>query len=134
MLMVCTSCKTSYNVLNHSHDCHNSGACCVDLWCGVWGFVDMEGEGGRSERDRVSRFQISRGWHLIYVCYCVMTSTPRKMEYKSVGYAQIFSKPPFGDLKLLKAFNFISQGTLLYQIFLVLLAWGQDSKSNLPVF
>ena len=46
-LMVCTLCKTSYNVLNHSHDCHNFGACCVDLWCGVWGFVGMEeGWGG----------------------------------------------------------------------------------------
>ena len=48
-LMVCTSCKTSYNVLNHYHDCHNFGACWVDLWCGVWGFVDIGGRGGGEE-------------------------------------------------------------------------------------
>ena len=114
MLMVCTSCKTSYNVLNHSHDCHNSGACCVDLWCGVWGFVDREGGGEEVKEIESPGFRSPEVGISFYVCYCVMTSTPRKMEYKSVGYAQIFSKPPFGDLKLLKAFNFISQGTLLY--------------------
>ena len=52
-LMVCTSCKTSYNVPNHFHDCHNFEACCVDLWCGVWGFVDMGGGGGGEEVQEV---------------------------------------------------------------------------------
>ena len=58
------------------------------LICGVGcgGLLTLEGGGGggRSARDRVSRFQISRGWHICYRCYSVMASKPRKMEYKRV--------------------------------------------------
>ena len=56
-LMVCTSCKTSYNVGSHSY---------IIIW-GLGGFgrggsVDIR---GGSATERVSRFQICRGWHLI---------------------------------------------------------------------
>ena len=50
----------------------------------VWGGGGGGGGGGRSARDRVSKFQISRGWHICYRCYSVMASKPRKMEYKRV--------------------------------------------------
>ena len=86
------------------------------LICGVGCGGLLTGRGGGEEVKEIESpgFRSPEVGISFYVCYCVMTSTPRKMEYKSVGYAQIFSKPPFGDLKLLKAFNFISQGTLLY--------------------
>ena len=34
ILMVRTSCKTTYNVLSHSHDCQNYFEGWVDLWGG----------------------------------------------------------------------------------------------------
>ena len=71
-LMVCTSCKTSYNVPNHFHDCHNFEACCVDLWCGVWGFVDMGGGGGggkKCKRERLQVLDLQRLASLLYVLF-----------------------------------------------------------------
>ena len=53
---VCTSCKESYNVLSHSH----------------WGLDQFfgagvgEGGGGSSEKKTVSRFKVSRGWHIFW--------------------------------------------------------------------
>ena len=76
--MVCTSCKTSYNALRNSHDCHNLGAgsiCEVGLGWGKVGFCWHSGEGVCSARDRVSRFQISKGWHFWDASACGWTQS-----------------------------------------------------------
>lgn len=65
ILMSCTytSCKTSYNVLlSHTHVGDWVNLC----WSGEKGLViDICRGGGANAKDRVSRFCISKGWHLI---------------------------------------------------------------------
>lgn len=67
ILMTCTytSCKTSYNVLlSHTHVGDWVNLC----WSGEKGLViDIcsGGWAGANAKDRVSRFYISKGWHLI---------------------------------------------------------------------
>lgn len=63
ILMVCSSCKISYYVLSHSHDCHNFGPGSICMvggggWRVGWGFVDMPlGVGVLQKIDqKVSRF------------------------------------------------------------------------------
>ena len=63
---LCTSCTTSYNVLSHSHVI-NEGLdqikYCTYREVGVGVRVRGRGAGCNAE-ERVSRFKISRGWHL----------------------------------------------------------------------
>ena len=64
---LCTSCKTSCNVLSHSHVI-NEGLdqikYCTYREVGVGVRVQGGGGGGCNAEERVSRFKISRGWHL----------------------------------------------------------------------
>ena len=56
--MVCSSCKTLYNVQSHSHQCHNLGAGSTFFGGGVvWGLVDIRGGGGVVQEIESSDFK-----------------------------------------------------------------------------
>ena len=57
ILIVCTSCKTSYNVLSHAH--------IYQGWGGVVGLIKFpERGGGGSGKERGPRFKFPTGWRL----------------------------------------------------------------------
>jgi len=62
ILIVCTSCKTSYNVLSHSY--WGLGQF-VGGWGWGWGVVEIPGGG-------VKKRQKERGWH---VCHLIILIT-----------------------------------------------------------
>ena len=63
ILMVCSSCKTLYNVQSHSHQCHNLGAGSTFFFGGgvVWGLVDIRGGGGVVQEIESSDFKKGNG-------------------------------------------------------------------------